>query len=740
MLRLTCLASAVFALSAATNAHAQTPPAAPTPTTSPETPPAAQQKQDVMLRAKVLNEDNQNNIVTAEGDVEVRVGDRVLRADKLIYDRAKQSMRAQGRVQIINEDGSVQFSDEFEVDEEFKNGFATRFSARLAGNATATASSAIRSDGTKNILEQVVYTGCPICKDSQGEPTWQLRARRAVLDQDTQMISYQDAVLEIKGVPILYVPYFAHPDPSSERRSGLLVPDLGISSKIGAFYEQPYYWVISPSQDLTISPMVSTEVNPLIKLGYRKRFFSGFVQADGSFTYESDFNSDGDKFGDKTWRSHLYANGQFNINQQWKWGFGVERQTDDLYDRRYDIDGEDDLRGLYASQPRQLLTQLYTTGQSKDYYVEAGFLMFQGLRAGDDDAKFPRVAPAVYAEKVFDLGAAGQIATEVSTVALFRDDQELLPNGQLTLDTARVTGSAEWGSQYIMGPGLVLSPFASARTDYYRFDTGGVRGEEQVGRFLGIAGAQLSLPMIRRGKTVDVMLEPIAMVAYGSEGANDDNIPNEDSLLIESDESNLFKPNAVTGYDLWEGGLRTALGVQGAVQGKDLKLTGLVGRRWRAEKDPAFNELSNLSKKKSDYVAAVKLDLGQHLSTGARMRFDDGFTLNRIDVDAGVNIWRLSGGARYFKILKNAQSLTDEAIQLDGRLKITNNWSATYQQARNITNKQNIRLALGVAYQDDCSLFTIAYERNGGSDRTLSGYDGIRVTFSLTGLGSVGGG
>ena len=102
--------------------------------------------------------------------------------------------------------------------------------------------------------------------------------------------------------------------------------------------------------------MVSASVNPLVKVDYRKRFFSGFIDLESSFTYEQDFNSDGDKFGDQTWRSHLYGTGRFKIDNDWQWGFGVERQSDDLYDQRYDIDGEDDLRGLVGSQPRQLLT------------------------------------------------------------------------------------------------------------------------------------------------------------------------------------------------------------------------------------------------------------------------------------------------------------------------------------------------------------------------------------------------
>jgi len=677
-------------------------------------------------------------IMTAEGNVEVRVGQRTLKTDRLIYDEGKRTMRAQGRVEITDVDGSVQFSDEIEVDEDFRNGFATRFSARLAGNSLLTASSAVRTDATRNSLEQVVYSGCPVCEAEGNEPTWSIRARRAEQNTETQMISYQDAVFEIKGIPVLYIPWFAHPDPSSERRSGLMVPDLGVSSKIGPFYEQPYYWAISPSQEMTIAPMISQNVNPLVKVDYRKLFFSGYVDFESSFTYEQDFNSDGDKFGDKTWRSHLYGSGRFNIDKNWEWGFGVERQTDDLYDQRYDIDGEDDLRGLIASQPRQLLSQLFTTGQHEDFYFEAAAFVFQGLRAGDDDAEFPKVAPSLYAQKLFDLGSNGMIAADFSAVGLFRDANETLPNGDIVLDTARATVNARWKAQYIFGPGLVLTPYAQARADFYRVDVDAPSGPEDIGRALGVAGAQLSYPFIRRGKNVDIIVEPIAMVAYGTEGANDDGVPNEDSQLFEGDDSNLLEPNAITTYDLWEGGGRTALGVNTTARiGKDMEVSALVARRWRQEEDPAFNDLSNLSNETSDYVASVKADLGRVLNAGIRLRMDDDFNVNRIDVSANANIWRASGGARYFKISENSAGQEDEGLVWNGALKISDRWSAIVEQARNVTLGDNIRLSLGIAYRDDCSYFALVYQRDGGRDRTLGPSESIRFNFVLTGLGGI---
>lgn len=717
---------------------ASAPPAPPNPesTGAAAADPAAEDQQ-VILRADQVTDEKETSLIIAEGNVEVRVGKRALKADKLIYDRAKQTLRAQGRVEITDESGAVEFAEQIETDEEFRNGFATRFSARIPPNGTATASSAVRTDGTRNALEQLVYTNCPLCEDDKN-PSWSIRARRAEQNTETQMITYQDAVLEIKGVPVLYLPYFAHPDPTSKRRSGLMTPDGGVSSKVGVFYEQPYYWAISPSQDLTVSPVIMTEVNPLLKVDYRKRFFSGFVQAESSFTYEQDFNSDGEKFGDKTWRSHLFANGLFDVNEDWRWGFGIERQTDDLYDKRYDIDGEDDLRGLYSSQPRQLLSQVFLTGQTPTFYAESGAVVFQGLREIDDDAKLPKVVPAIFAQKAFDFGRNGRLTADFSGVALFRDAAQVLPDGTPTVDSARATTSLDWQARYIVGPGLVVQPFAEGRGDYYSLDDGTPDSARNLSRFLGLAGGQISYPFIRRGKSVDIIVEPVVMAAYGTPDANTDGIPNEDSLVFEADESNLFRPNAVSNYDLWEGGARATVGLSARARfGDGYEISTLVGRRYRDEADPAFNQLSNLAGEKSDYVGSVRATFGPFLNVGARARVDDAGSVNRIDLDASTTVGPLTGSARYFKVSQNAAGAEDEGFIARGQYKVTKNWSAIYEQQRNIAAGRDLRLSLGVAYYDDCSFFMIAWEKNGSVDRTLRSYDGIKFTFALTGLGGV---
>ncbi|TPW02099.1 MAG: hypothetical protein FD124_3513 [Alphaproteobacteria bacterium] len=160
----------------------------------------------VVLEADTLVKDDATQTITAEGNVEARYQGRTLRTKRLIYNLVDNTIRAQGGVEIIDPDGTVRYADEVEVDERLDTGVATGFGARIAGGGTAAAAAAVRPSPGRNELQRVVYTACPICKVEGGKtegPTWTLRARSAVQDQNSKMISYRDVVLQFGGVPVI---------------------------------------------------------------------------------------------------------------------------------------------------------------------------------------------------------------------------------------------------------------------------------------------------------------------------------------------------------------------------------------------------------------------------------------------------------------------------------------------------------------------------------------------------------
>jgi LPS-assembly protein len=689
-------------------------------------------QQQVVLEADYVYELSEENSIVAEGNVEALYDGRILRADKLIYNRTTERVRATGNVVIIDTDGTQQFSDEVEVGSNLADGYAIGYSARLPDGATIVANSAIRQADGINAMDQVIYTACPICEGKGKTPTWSLRARRAVLDQESQMISYRDAVLEVMGIPVFYFPYLAHPDPSSDRRSGLMIPSAGVSSKLGVFYQQPYYWAISDSSDLTISPMVSENVNPMLELDYRKRFYSGAININSSITHEQDFDSDGVKFGDAKWRGHLYGSGRFAISPEWQWGFGVETQTDDLYDRRYDIAGQMEKRGLYQSQPRRLLSQVYAVGQGDSYYTDLSLLSLQGLRASDKDGSLPTVTPLFFGEKYWDFGSFGFASVNASTAILRRDV------GQ---DSQRVSVGAEWSDYKILPGGFTFEPFAEVRSDYYQLDKN-ASGEDNVTRVVGNAGTRIAYPLVRPGKVVDIMLEPEVMAAWGTSNSNNSAIPNEDSLLFESDETLLFQANATTGYDLYDGDGKISAGLTArAVWKEGPELSATVGRRWRSRSDAAFNPASNLDGTSADWVASATADFGNPLRVDTRVRLDDdGFGLNRIDARFTTQTKRFRGTGQYYKINETVSptGTPDEGMFLSGEVRVTERYSIVFGQLRDITANQNAQKQIGIAYEDECSRIELVYSRSELTDRTLGPSENIQVRFSLKTLGKFG--
>ncbi|MEM9054052.1 MAG: LPS assembly protein LptD [Pseudomonadota bacterium] len=685
----------------------------------------------VTLNADNIFVDEATNTVIAEGNVEAEYEGRLMRADRLEYNRTTDKVRAIGNVVILDPDGTERFADEIETDSNLSDGYAVGFSTRLPEGGVATSETAIRQPDGFNALDKVVYTACELC-EGETRPTWALRARRAVLDQEEQMMSYRDAVIEIAGVPVIYLPYFAHPDPTSGRRSGFLPPKPTLSSKLGPVYQQPYYWAISPYSDLTIAPMITGNVNPLMAFEYRKRFWSGDLNLDFSFTNETEFDSDGERFGDREWRGHLFGEGQFDITQNWLWGFGVEQVSDDLYTRRYDISGEGAERGLYRGQPRRGLNQLFLQGQGQAWYADASLLAFEGLRAGDRDDTLPEVAPLLFAEQMFDFGQNGLLSVSGSAAFLTRRDG---------VDSQRASVSADWGTTRILPGGVAFEPFVDVRYDTYDLaDT--TNGVGSVERSAANAGFTLSYPLFRPGKSVDILIEPTAMVAAGTSDVNDADIPVEDSLLFEFDETRLFDSNGYSGFDLYDDGNKASAGVSATMRWKNgVSLSALGGRRWRSESSSFLSEASNLDGTVSDWVGGLSADFGRPLKLETRVRLDDDdLNLNRIDAKISSNFWRLNGSVRYFKVDEriSASNVADEGIDVRGEVQLTESYSFVYGRQRDITDDRDVRHTFGLAYEDDCSRFELAFERSESTDRRLGPTDALRFRFSLKTLGDFG--
>lgn len=672
----------------------------------------------------------------AHGNVRVRQEGRTLMADELEYYPQADRVIARGHVVIVGQGPYPQYADEVELDSALASGVALGFATMLENNGRMAAASAIRSENESMTLRDAYYTACNLCADGEGSPTWRLRAREVHQDAENQMIYYRDARLEVLGVPVLYAPVFAHADPSSERRSGFLFPKLGLSSRLGFVYQQPYYWSISPSQDAVIAPRYMSNVNPLLYGEYRKRFWSGFVDFEGSVTQEQEIDSDGERYGEEEWRWHVFGGGRFKIDENWQWGFGVQRTSDDLHLRRYDFSelAPDHGQPIQAVN-RQLVSQLYAENRTSHRYGSVLAASYQSLVTSFDDDTLPEIAPMIDVRQVFDAPDGwGRFTLTGSAVHFTRTEG---------VDYTRGSAALDWRTRWIAPGGIVVEPFAYGRLDSYDLSdlpvAAGEPDEDTFSRELGLVGTEISWPFYRAGSRVDWIVEPVISLISATDDPERDRLVNEDSLSVDLDESLLFDPVRAPGYDIWEEGQRVSYGLRTtAMWGTSGRLRGFVGRSERLDGDPAFGPTSGLFEDASDYVVAGEIEIAG-FSAELQTRLDTvDYDVNTLLFDASYTSDRFTASIGYLDTSDEAATRGPQReLRGDVQFGITERWSVIGRLVRDLDADLSRRQETGFLYRDECTQLEIVYQREDLGIASLGPSESIQFRITLFTLGSV---
>ena len=693
-------------------------------------------EQAVFLEADHLEDTADGSGYLAVGNVRVRQEGRTLLADELEYRPDQNRIIARGNVVIIGQTDFPQYADEVELDSAFSSGLALGFASMLENNGRIAAAAAIRRENGSMQLEDAYYTACELCESGDRPPTWRLRAREVHQDAEDQMIYYRDAQFEVMGVPVLYTPVFAHADPSTERRSGLLFPTVAVSSRLGFSYQQPYYWAISPSQDVTIAPRLMTNVNPLLYTEYRKRFWSGQVELEGSLTREFEIDSDGERFGEEKWRWHVFGGGRFDITEDWRWGFGVQQASDDLHLRRYDFSEEDKDRGLpLESQARQLVSQIYLDHRTEHRFFSAIAADYQSLRTNFDDDAQPLIAPMLTLQQVFDAPQGwGRINLNGSAVHLDRESGN---------DYSRGTLGFDWRTRWVTSPGIVIEPFAEGRADYYSLTdipvTGGGTEDDSFSRALGLVGTDFSYPFFRGGETTDWIVEPLVSFVAATDDPERNRLINEDSLSVDLDESMLFRSIRAPGYDTWEDGQRVSYGMRAtAFWGESGRARVFAGRSERLDGVAVFNPASGLFEENSDYVVAGEIDIaGFSAELTTRLDSEDA-DVNRLEFETRYTSDRMDVQLGYLDISDDAGTRgAQRELRADIEIALNDRWNFVTRVTRDLDLDVSRRQETGLLYRDECTQFEIVYERQDLGIARLGPSESIQFRVTLFTLGSL---
>ena len=206
----------------------------------------------IEIKADRIEYDQQREEYHAIGAVDVTRGPVRLTADDATLQKLTGRLIAVGHVHLRDEHADV-WAEQLELNMNTEAGVLT--TGKIFGkkqNSYVTGRRLQRFSETHYRIKEGSFTNCD-AKDGQ-IPAWRFTFDDVDLDYEDSLFG-KGVWFNINDVPIIPLPTFQYPL-GADRKSGLLIPTIGIDNAFGFKYRQGFFWAINPSQDLTISPQI----------------------------------------------------------------------------------------------------------------------------------------------------------------------------------------------------------------------------------------------------------------------------------------------------------------------------------------------------------------------------------------------------------------------------------------------------------------------------------------------------
>ncbi len=721
----------------------------------------------LLLEADELRYDFDRDIISAIGNVQIYYGGNTVEADRVDFDRRNNRLKANGNVRLTEPDGNVLRAASLDLSDDLRDGFASALQLDTPERTRFIAERAQRQDGNRTTFENGVYTVYTTPRNPpEKPPLWRIRAQTIVHDQQERTIEFEKASLEFFGRSLVYLPYLSMPDPSVKRKSGFLIPSVVFGDRVGAGVRIPYYLALDDSYDLLLSATPLTKQGVLSQVEWRQRLIDGAYSIHAGGLIQAQPGEYATSSGNRRFRGVVATEGEFHINERWKWGWDLSWRSDRAFLNDYKF-----ARFGNATD----VSQLYLTGQSdrnrfdlrtyafrisqEDYTASPAFnapgFIPVGSRLQD---KQPFVHPVLDWNYIFeDPVAHGELSLTGNLTSLTRDQTDAIQVGATTRfrgvegTFTRTSLRADWRSTVIDPFGQVFTPFAYVKGDLYFLSSqdknvAALTDESVVGRIMPAVGIDYRFPFVGTFEGGNQIIEPVAQVIVRPNEGRIGELPNEDAQSIVFDSTTLFEYDKFSGFDRSEGGTRANVGLKYSLQfDQGFNVSALFGRSFHLGGTNSFKTAdildatrsSGLATNYSDYVGSLYFDSRQGLRIGAQARFDHkDFSVRRGQIEATGIYGPLTGNLAYAYLSAQPNlgiTTPREEVIGSASLRLQENWRLFGSVRYDLQRKNMVRDSFGIGYDDEGFSVSLAYSedrsRNNGqtTDRLFFFRFGLRT-------------
>ena len=683
-------------------------------------PPLAPQDSTIQIRSDdaTLGVDGNAQL---RGNVQVRQGDREIRADEVDYSAQGNQLDVRGKVeyrdplvQLRGSSGAYSTTKGADV-----QGAEFEIPSRPARGRAESVSVGI--DGRMK-LRGVSFSTCPA-----DDPAWRLRARSLDLDTRARSGVGRNTSIEFKGVPILYLPYISFPL-GNQRKSGFLFPDGGYSSRSGAQLTAPWYWNIHPQADATLAPTLYTRRG--LDLNGELRFMTAAQRGQLRF----DVLPADDLYGSDRGRAVLH------YGADWASGWRARVDAENVSDPEYFED--------FAQGPEGTSVAFAARNAEFSYRGENWRLLGQVQHFQTIDRNL--AASARPYARLPRLLAAGN----------YRFGPLFLQFDGETVNFSRGVGVNGWRTDLmpragfnIEAPGWYLRPAAGYRYTRYQLDDVAVGAPRSPQRSMPFAQLDAGLVLARASNSARrVTLEPRLQYLYVP-FRDQSQLPVFDTALPDQSLFQLFSGNRYVGADRVNDAnqVTTALTARmyDANTGRE-KLTATLGETWYLSSPRVSlpGEARRLEKR-GDVIAELGLETWRHWNIGASLQWNPEASRSE---RAQLRLQYQPAPDRVVNIAYRTQYNTDlrfagtgptsavgrlEQAEVSAAWPIRDRWQLFARNVYDLGTRQSLDQFAGLEYRACCYRLRVVARRF-ISNRTGERDSGIYLQLELNGLASVG--
>ncbi len=652
-------------------------------------------EEKIKIYADEIRVDEINEEIIANGQAIAVNEDNVkIKADILIYEKGKNLLEANTNIIINDEMKNTYFLEKLTASDNLNIISGKSVKVRLDDGSRIVGSKFNKNDEISTI-ENAEYTPCTE-KDYliKNCPGWKLKSKRIYHDSESKTIHYDHAQIQLFNLPVFYLPYFSHPDPSVKKRTGFLMPTIQTDNQLGETFSIPFFLNLSSNRDITFTPNIQTSSNNFYNLDYRHLNDSIELEINSSI----DDNND-----DSGTSNHLFFESEI-FNSYGNLKTYLKTSNNDTYMRKNKINN---------------LTVL-KSGIEFDREIDDTFFSIETLgykHLTTENQQWEYIYPNITYDidnidnNIFD----GDVSLKNKLSV-----RKNLNENYVSLASSQVN----WSNQKInKNFGFIFNNEANFRVTSISIDEKS-RSDTSNIRFYPQFSSKISYPLYKSSLLFKQTLTPIIMPIF----APYNNYTDAQKIT----NSNLFSTNRATSIKEWESGPRINYGIEWFInssQGTDIKT--VIGQNYR------FNKMS------SDTASEISnYFINSNININLENYLDGSLIIDRNDLkirSLNTNTFNTFGdfivGLNY-DYTSGKYNIPAEQIAVGGKYKLEDNLFIKFTGAKNLDTNKNIGYQYGILYENDCLGIDFNYYRDLTKDRDIEESDGFSFTVVLKPFGS----